>query len=84
MIWFVPAYLLVCMHIQTHHIAKSFEGSPILSDVSFVIPKGERVGIVGGKWGQTPHLSRLKPFKQKLFRSTLDIKLWYANRIQLR
>ena len=36
------------------------------------------------KWGQTPHLSRLKPFKQKLFRSTLDIKLWYANRIQLR
>jgi ATPase subunit of ABC transporter with duplicated ATPase domains len=35
------------MFIETHHISKNFEGHTVLSDISFTIKKGERIGIVG-------------------------------------
>ena len=35
------------MSIEAQHISKSFDDHAVLSDVSFTIKKGERVGIVG-------------------------------------
>ena len=33
--------------VELEHVAKRFDGEPILSDVSFLLQRGERVGIVG-------------------------------------
>jgi ATP-binding cassette subfamily F protein uup len=33
--------------VELEHVAKHFDGRPILSDVSFLLQRGERVGIVG-------------------------------------
>ena len=34
--------------IQFNHVAKTFEGHPVLKDLSFTIDSGELVTLIGG------------------------------------
>lgn len=51
--------IFLFMYIETHHLSKKFEEHQVLSDISFSLPKGARVGIVGANGSGKTTLLRL-------------------------
>ena len=41
-------FLTFLYHIQINNVSKTYDGVPILNDVSLSIEKGKTIGIVGG------------------------------------